>query len=73
MTEVETSDSLIYPSKWGGDISKFPELPGLQQDPHHGVCVSVCLYLDWSDLELSILSYLIALKIGLTRSYWPVD
>ena len=50
-------------------ISKFPELPGLQQDPHLGVCVFVCLSLTSVYQALSGSSYLVALRFGFTRSY----
>ena len=54
-------------------ISMFSEFPVLQQDPYCGVCVSVCMSLSWADQALSVLSYLIALRLGITRSYRPVS
>ena len=36
-------------------MSEFPSLSGLQQDPHHGLCVSGCLSLNWEDRALYIL------------------
>ena len=53
-------------------ISKLYKLPAFQQDPHHGVCVYVCLYLPWEDKSLSGSIFLIALIVGITRGYWPV-
>ena len=53
-------------------ISKFPELSGLKQDPHGGVCVLVCLSLPWADRALSGSIYHIALINDLTCNYQTV-
>ena len=52
--------------------SKFPNFPGLQQDPHLVVFVLVSMSLPWSDQALSGLIYLIAIRLGLIRSYQNV-
>ena len=73
--EAEYSDSLIYPSNWGGGgvSSDFPKFPGLRKYPHREVCLSVCLSLPWADPALSKLIYPIALRLGITQSYRPVS
>ena len=54
-------------------IPDFPEFPGLQENPHHEVCLSVCLSLPWEDPALSKLSYIIAFRLRLTWSYRTVS
>ena len=50
-------------------IYELPKFHGLQQDTHHGVYLSVFMSLPWEDRSLSGSSYLIALRLGITRSY----
>ena len=50
-------------------LTESPKLPGLQQDQHGGVCVSVCMSLTWAYKELSGFSFLVYLRPGITQRY----
>ena len=53
-------------------MPELPEFPGLQQEPHCGFCVWVCVSVPWKDEALYKFSYLITIRLGTTRSYRPV-
>ena len=58
---------------WEELIYKSPKFPGLQEYPHDGVYLSVCLSMSWEDRALYKSSYIIDLRIGFTRRYRPVS
>ena len=70
--EFESSDLLIYPSNWGGGNIRVPQVPCPLRRSSSWSLTSIFLSLTWAYQSLSVLSYLVDFRIGITQSYCPV-